>query len=143
MLPAGLENSERLVQPIWSLGFNATAFLPASIASLKRPSFISAMPRACQPSKNWASSSTQWRYFSTALSSSPTARSPFASSKISSRVGIVQRTTITRSPNELQYQQQLPRTRWLRVRGQLSLECDAHHAGNAHKKKQEGRGGGG
>src|SRR5205085_12459119 len=43
---------------------------------------------ACQPSKKFGSTSTQRRYFSTALSSSPTARSPFASSKMSSRVGI-------------------------------------------------------
>src|SRR5213076_1974365 len=48
--------------------------------------FISAIPRACQPSKNCGSRSTQRRYFSTALSKSPTARSPFASSKMSSRV---------------------------------------------------------
>src|SRR4051794_39132797 len=46
---------------------------------------MSAMPRACHPSKNSGSSSTQRRYFSTALSSSPMARSPFASSNISSR----------------------------------------------------------
>src|SRR3989442_3385004 len=75
-----------MVQPIWSFGFNATAFLPASIASLKRPTFISAIPSACQPSKKFASTSTQRWYFATALSSSPIARSPFASSKISSRV---------------------------------------------------------
>src|ERR1700730_3745479 len=46
------------------------------------------MPSACQPSKKSGSSSTQRRYFSTALSSSPIARSPFASSKSSSSVGI-------------------------------------------------------
>src|SRR5256885_8351566 len=43
-----------------------------------------AMPSACQPSKNAGSSSTQRRYFSTAASNSPMARSPFASSKSSS-----------------------------------------------------------
>src|SRR3954467_11127523 len=42
------------------------------------------MPSACQPSKKPGSSSTQRRYFSTALSSSPMARSPFASSNSSS-----------------------------------------------------------
>src|ERR1700730_1490135 len=47
---------------------------------------MSAIPSACQPSKNSGSTSTQRRYFSTALSSSPMARSPLASSKISSRV---------------------------------------------------------
>src|SRR3954468_20571564 len=54
------------------------------MASAERPNFMSAMPRACHPSKNAGSSSTQRRYFSTAASSSPTARSPFASSKSSS-----------------------------------------------------------
>src|SRR5207249_5285295 len=70
--------------PIWSLGRSSTAFLPASIASAKRPSFISAMPSACQPSKKSGAISTQRRYFATALSRSPTAMSPLASSKISS-----------------------------------------------------------
>src|SRR4051794_11473420 len=55
------------------------------MASSNRPSFISAIPNACQPSKNWESISVQRRYFSTALSSSPIARSPLASSKMSSR----------------------------------------------------------
>src|SRR5439155_11598797 len=63
---------------------NSTAFLPASIASLNRPSFISAMPSACQPSKKSGAISTLCRYFAAALSKSPTARSPLASSKISS-----------------------------------------------------------
>ena len=47
---------------------------------------LSAIPSACQPSKKFESSPTQRRYFSTAASSSPMARSPFASSKISSIV---------------------------------------------------------
>src|SRR5215471_5386644 len=46
------------------------------------------MPSACQPSKNSGPISTQHRYFLTALSKSPMARSPFASSKISSSVSI-------------------------------------------------------
>src|SRR5438105_3215012 len=46
------------------------------------------MPSACQPSKKSASSWMQRRYFSAALSRSPTATSPLASSKISSGVAI-------------------------------------------------------
>src|SRR4029077_5265809 len=67
---------------------NSTARLPAPIASSNRPSFISAIPSACQPSKKSGSSSTHRRYFSTALAKSPTATSPLASSKISSGVAI-------------------------------------------------------
>src|ERR1700740_2232790 len=47
---------------------------------------MSAIPSACQPSKKSGSISTQRRYFSTASSSSPIARSPLASSNILSRV---------------------------------------------------------
>src|SRR5207249_12216530 len=54
-------------------------------------------PSACQPSKKFGSRSTQRWYFATALSSSPIARSPLASSKISSRVDSLfsQKTTNT------------------------------------------------
>src|SRR5262245_60518479 len=67
------------------------------MASSNRPSFISAIPSACQPSKKFESICTHWRYFSTALSRSPTATSPLASSKISSGVAIhhFRTTTIT------------------------------------------------
>src|SRR5690348_16899026 len=50
---------------------------------------MSAIPSACQPSKKSGSISAHRRYFSTADSSSPIARSPLASSKISSRVGSI------------------------------------------------------
>src|SRR5260221_8377221 len=59
------------------------------MASEKRPSFISAMPRACQPSKKSGASCVQRRYFSTAVSRSPRARSPLASSNNSSTSGVV------------------------------------------------------
>src|ERR1043166_2147616 len=47
------------------------------------------MPSACQPSKKSAAMSTERRYFATALSRSPMAMSPLASSKISSGVCIL------------------------------------------------------
>src|SRR5688500_16138437 len=47
------------------------------------------MPSACQPSKKSGASSVQRRYFSTADSSSPSARSPFASSNSSSTSGFM------------------------------------------------------
>src|SRR5262249_40197786 len=96
MLPARLLNSEILVHPVRSLGRTSTAFLPASMASSNRPSFMSAIPSACQPSKKPESSCTQRRYFSTALPRSPIATSPLASSKICSSVCILySRTTTT------------------------------------------------
>src|SRR5271166_3470872 len=45
---------------------------------------MSAIPSACQPSKNSGTCSTHWRYFSIAAGNSPIARSPLASSKSSS-----------------------------------------------------------
>src|ERR1700730_17580910 len=50
------------------------------MAVLKSPFFMSAMPNACQPSKNPGSISTHCRYFSMALGSSPIAKSALASS---------------------------------------------------------------